>query len=80
MADNYYGWLGEKGYDGLVMVTDQGAAYVFNRPSNKFRRDDEFLKAKRDPGSEFEEITREEADALLKKFGGAPLDKQELDG
>ena len=68
MADKYYGWLGAKGYDGLVKIKDHSEAYVFNHEKKDFYRNDEYLKAAFDPGSDFEEISADEAKDLLTKL------------
>lgn len=72
MADvsaKYYGWLGQGGYDGLVKIENGHEAYVFRAAEGKFVRNDDYMKAKYDPGSDFEEITKEEADAIVAKLG-----------
>lgn len=68
MAIKYYGWLGLKGYNGLVKIKDNSEAYVYNKKEKDFRRNDTYLKAAFDPGSEFEEISAKEAEALLKEL------------
>lgn len=61
----YYGWIGGNGYDGLVKIVDNSEAYVFNKEKKDFHRSDEYLKAAFDPGSDFEEISEEEANDLI---------------
>ena len=61
----YYGWLGGAGYDSLVKIKDNSEAYVFNREKKDFHRNDEFLKAAYDPGSDFEQISEDEANKLI---------------
>lgn len=68
MATKYYGWLGQNGYNGLVKIKDNSEAYVFNKKEKNFRRNDTYLKAAFDPGSEFEEISATEAAALQKEL------------
>lgn len=68
MNEKYYGWLGKGGYDGVVKIVDYSEAYVFNKAKKDYRRDDEYLKAAFDPGSDFEEITKEEAEKIIEKI------------
>lgn len=65
--EKYYGWLGASGFDGVVKIIDNSEAYVFNTKEKDYRRDDEFLKAAFDPGSDFEEISKEEAEKIIEK-------------
>ena len=68
MATKYYGWLGASGYNGLVKIKDNCEALVFNKKEKKFHRNDDYLKAAFDPGSDFDEISEKEAAALLKEL------------
>lgn len=68
MANKYYGWLGSNGYDGLVKIVNGAEAHVFNKVDKDFHRNDEYLKAAYDPGSEFDEISEDEAKALMKEL------------
>ena len=70
MAEKYYGWLGASGYNGVVKVIDYSEAYVFNKEMGDYRRDDEFMKAAIDPGSDFEEISKEEAEKIIEEMKG----------
>lgn len=65
MAEKYYGWLGASGYNGVVKIVGLSEAYVFNKEQGDYRRDDEYLKAAFDPGSDFEEISKEEAEKII---------------
>ena len=69
MAKEYFGWIGRGGYKNVVII-ENGEACVFNVPDKKWEKNNEFLKAKWDPGSDFEEITREEADKVIAKLKG----------
>ena len=64
--NRYYGWIGEHGYDSVVKITDAFDAHVFNREKKDFIKNNYYLKARYDPGSEFEEISEEEALELIK--------------
>lgn len=68
MVTKYYGWLGPNGYNGLVKIKGNSQAYVYNKTEKKFRRNDTYLKAAFDPGSDFEEISAKEAAALQKEL------------
>ena len=63
----YYGCLGIDTYDTVVMIVDE-EAYVYRVPEKMFRRDNYFLKAKYDLGSEFEPITEEEARTIIERI------------
>jgi len=65
MDIKYYGWIYESGYGSVVKIVDRAEAYVFNRKEKKFRRNDDWLKAMFDPGSEFEEIPKDKAMTLI---------------
>lgn len=68
MDIRYYGWIGGNGYNSMVKIQKEDGiwkAYVFNRPEKAFRPDDYYLKAMWDPGSEFEEISEDEAMSLI---------------
>ena len=65
--EKYYGWLGASGFDTVVKIKDYSEAYVFNIKEKKYVRNDDYLKAAFDPGSEFEAITKEEAEAIIEK-------------
>lgn len=67
MTEKYYGWLGASGFDGVVKIIDNSEAYVFNNKEKDYHRNDEFLKAAFDPGSDFEEISKEEAEKIIEK-------------
>ena len=45
MKERYYGWLGIRGYDGVVKVINNCEAYVYNKRKKFFERDDDYLKA-----------------------------------
>ena len=51
MNAEYYGWLGAKGYDTVIKIEDYDA-YVYRTVEQKFVKNNDFLKAKWDPGSE----------------------------
>ena len=65
MAERYFGWIGTGGYDGVVMIKNYSEAYVMTNASKEFHRNDEFLKAMWNPGSEFEEISEAEAKKII---------------
>ena len=65
MHEKYYGCLGVKGYNSVVKIVDGCEAYVYNRLYGAFRRNDDYLKAAYDPGSEYEEISKEEAEKII---------------
>ena len=65
MKERYYGWLGIRGYDGVVKVINNCEAYVYNKRKKFFERDDDYLKAAFDPGSDFDEITKDEAMEII---------------
>ena len=64
----YYGWLGLDGYNGLVKVENNSAAYIYDRKKKTFRRDDKYIKAAIDPGSEFDEISEKAAKDLMQRL------------
>lgn len=68
MAVKYYGWLGVKGYNGLVKVVDNSQAYVFDKKTKDFKRNDDYLKAAWDPSSDFDAISDKDAADLIKKL------------
>lgn len=70
MAEKYFGWIGSGGYDGVVLIKDYSEAYILTSEHKEFHRNDEYLKAAWDPGSEFDEITKEEADKIIAKLKG----------
>lgn len=70
MVEKYYGWIGAGGYDGVVMVKNYSEAYIMTRVHKEFHRNDEYVKAAFDPGSEFEEISKEEAEKIMEKIKG----------
>lgn len=63
--EKYYGWAVSGGYGCVVKIVDRCEAYIFSKTSGEFRRDDEYLKAAFDPGSDFDEITKEEAAKIV---------------
>lgn len=63
----YYGWLGIDKYDTVVQIVNNMAS-VYRIADKMFRRDDYFLKAKYDPGSEYEPITEEEARIIIERI------------
>lgn len=67
MNAEYYGWLGAKGYDTVIKIEDYDA-YVYRTVEQKFVKNNDFLKAKWDPGSEFEAITKKEADKVIDRI------------
>ena len=69
MAKQYFGWIGHGGYKNVVII-ENSEARVFNVPKKEWETDNEFLKAKWDPGSDFEEITKEEAEKIIEKLEG----------
>lgn len=69
MAEKYYGWIGSGGYKNVIII-ENNEARVFNIPNHQWETDNYFLKAKWDPGSDFEEITKEEAEKIIKKLEG----------
>ena len=68
MAVKYYGCLGKGGFNGVVKIENYSEAYVFNKGKKEFVRNDEYMKAAFNPGSEFEAITEEEANAIVEKL------------
>jgi hypothetical protein len=69
MKVTYYGcWKREGRYGSVVKIVDGCEAYVYRVPEKKFVRNDEYLKAMWDPGSDFDEITKEEFDAIVAKL------------
>jgi len=68
MAEKYFGWIGTGGYKNVVIVTDLSEAKVFNKAKGEFEVDNEFLKAAWDPGSDFEEISKAEADKIIREL------------
>ena len=62
MNAEYYGWLGAKGYDTDIKIED------YRTVEQKFVKNNDFLKAKWDPGSEFEAITKKEADKIIDRI------------
>ena len=68
MAVKYYGWIGAKGYNGVVKVKDMSEAHILTKAHKEFHRNDEYLKAVWDPGSEFDEITEVEAKEIMEKI------------
>lgn len=70
MAEKYFGWIGSGGYKNVILVKEGGEAYFFNRAEKAFERNDEFAKAQWDPGSDFEEITKEEAEKVIERLKG----------
>ena len=67
MNAEYYGWLGAKGYDTVIKIEDYDA-YVYRTVEQKFVKNNDFLKAKWDPGSEFEANTKKEADKIIDRI------------
>ena len=65
MAEKYFGWIGKGGYKNVVIIENLSEARVFNKVKGEFETDNEFLKAAWDPGSEFEEITKAEAEKII---------------
>ena len=63
----YYGWLGIDKYDTVVKIVDE-EAYVYRVSDKRFVGNNEFLKAKYDPGSEYEPITEEEARTIIERI------------
>lgn len=68
MAEKYFGWIGKGGYKNVVIVTDLSEARVFNKVKGEFEVDNEFLNAAWDPGSDFEEISKAEADKIIEEL------------
>lgn len=68
MNEKYYGCFGSAGYNGVVKIVDGCEAYVYNRLYGAFRRNDDYLKAAYDPGSEYEEISKEEAEKIIERL------------
>lgn len=66
--EKFYGWIGSGGYKSLVKIKDNSEAYVFNKAEKDFHRNDDFLKAAFDPGSDFEQISEAEAQDLIKEL------------
>ena len=67
MNAEYYGWLGAKGYDTVIKIEDYDA-YVYRTVEQKSVKNNDFLKVKWDPGSEFEAITKKEADKIIDRI------------
>lgn len=68
MAKEYYGWIGKGGYQNVIVIEGHEAR-VFNRTKKAWETDNEFLKAKWDPGSEFDQISAEEAKKIMERIG-----------
>lgn len=68
METKYYGWIFGDEYGSVVKVVNKSEAYVFNVREKDYHRNDKYLKAMFDPGSEFEEITESEAAEVTKSL------------
>lgn len=68
MAKEYYGWIGNGGYKNVIVIENQEAC-VFNRTKKAWETDNDFLKAKWDPGSEFEKISEGQAKQIMERIG-----------
>ena len=68
MTEKYYGCIGTNGYNSVVKIVDSSEAYIYHRLYKAFRRNDDYLKAMFDPGSEFDEITKEKAEEIIGKL------------
>lgn len=69
MKETYYGcWKGPDGYASVVKIVDGCEAYVYRVPEGKYVRNDDYLKAMYDPGSDFDEIAKEEAEAVIERL------------
>lgn len=66
MEEKYYGCIGIKGYNSVVKIIDSCEAYIYNRWDKEYRRNDDYMKAMFDPGSEYDEITKEQADEIIR--------------
>lgn len=66
--ERYFGCIGAKGYNSVVKIVDGCEAYIYNRIAKGFKRNDDYLKALSDPGSEYEEISKKEADKIIKNL------------
>lgn len=64
----YYGILAAGEIDGLVKIEDGIEAYVFNQKKKKFVRDNYYLAAAYDPGTDFWDLTEEEAMEILEEL------------
>lgn len=68
MPEKYYGCIGTKGYNSVVKIVDGCEAYIYNRLYKEYRRNDDYLKAMYDPGSEYDEISKEKAAEIIKSL------------
>jgi len=68
MEVQYYGCKGINGYNSVVKIVDASEAYIYNRLYKAFHRNDEYMKAMFDPGSEYDEITKEKAEEIIRSL------------
>lgn len=68
MSEKYFGWVSRGGYSNVVIIKNLCEAHVFNKRINDFEIDNYYLKAAWDPGSEFDEITKEQADEIIARI------------
>lgn len=68
MAEKYYGCIGIKGYNSVVKIVDSSEAYIYNRLYKAYHRNDDYLKAMFNPGSEYDEITKEKAEEIIRSL------------
>lgn len=68
MAEKYYGCIGLNRYNSVVKVVDGCEAYIYNRWEKEYYRNDYYLKAMYDPGSEYDEITKEKAEEIIRNL------------
>lgn len=66
MGVEYFAWLGLGTLpDSVIIVNEHDETFVFDIRKQVFERDDYFLKAKYDPGSDYKQITKEKAAEIL---------------
>ena len=68
MEVKYYGCIGINGYNSVVKMVDASEAYIYNRLYKAFHRNDDYMKAMFDPGSEYDEITKEKAEEIIRSL------------
>lgn len=61
----YYGRMGAGEYVGVVKIEDACRAYVYHLKKKKYVRDDYFLCAAYDPGTDYWEVNEEEAQEII---------------
>ena len=72
----YFGILGADDYIGIVKIIDRSEAYIYHLKKKKYIRNDNYLNALFDPGTDYEEVTEEEANDILNDLMSDSLSKE----